>query len=664
MGVKYTIPFKSDDNASWRVDVSLDTWTTEPITVRGVGRQCATLSRDPDSIDDPYSVFIKSFLTVNLYNQGEIDVRELQRATDKQFVVTLYNDETIKFIGYLDAEGIQQQLKTNATVQLVSKDGLGMLEDISYTHKDLPGTTATTSRCVMNYIRQILFATENLGLPLPIRWTNYLECTAFPGEDIMTGGVQWSPNGEGYYNSISGESKSCAHVLEGLLKSMQCRIVQDNGMWIISRINDISTGYVTYKRIAGDLGRMQILSGTENITRQIGRNGYRFVDETDVIINKSGAKTIKAEYKADVKENILPNGDFDNVIASSSILGTDFLYWGTIGNQPMRADIMPPLDGRKGNSAKLTPIGGSAEQPFFYYGLLNPLPIDSNTLVPRISFSFLFSPVIWYTTRFDSDGNPYNNGIVNFEASPFHLQVIYRVAGQIYYLNDYGYWTTDDTEINIVIDGIKLGEVARVAFDKFQGIILPAPPNQPQPGDINDIQIIFRAIGLGSGSVGDQIYIIDNVSITIEDNNDIYEITETTSKNTLKETVELNISSSFSGYMSSNLMTAYYNSPNEFYFKDGQFYTGSLTAITAAAVLRFRHSPSLIYTGSVYVGNKDYSYNEIYLIDSLGQSRFMPMQSSYNIETCKVTLTAIECRNDNVIFTEKFYGSNDKILSN
>ena len=664
MGVKYTIPFKSDDNISWRVDISLDTWTTEPISIIGVGRQCAVLSREPDSIDDPYSVFIKTSLTLNIYNEGQIDVRELQRANDKQFIITLYKGESVNFTGHLDAEGIQQQLKSPATVQLVAKDGLGMLEDISYTHKDLPGTTASTSRCILNYIRQILFATENLGLPLPIRWTNYLECTAFAGEDMMTGSVQWSANGEGYYSVISGESKSCAYVLEGLLKAMQCRIVQDSGTWIISRINDIVSGYVTYKRIGGDLGRFEILSATENITRQIGRAGYRFVDESDVVINKAGLKSVKAEYKADFKENILPNGDFDNVISSSSIIGTNFLYWGTIGALKVRADLMPPLDGRNGNSAKLTPIDGSNEQPFLYYGLLNPVPIDSRILVPRISFSFLFSPTLWYTTRFDSNGNQYNNGIVNFEASPFHIKVIYRVAGQIYYLNDYGFWTVDDTEINIVIDGIKLGEVARVAFDKFQGIILPSPPNQPQPGDVNDIQVIFRAIGLGPGSVGDQNYIIDNVSITIEDNNDIYEITNPASKNTLKESTELTISSSFGGYMVSNLMTAYYNSPNEFYFKDGEFKTGSLTAISAAAIMRFRYAPSLIYTGSVYVGGKAYSYNEIYLIDSFGQSRFMPMQSSYNIETCKVTITAIECRNDNVIFTEKFYGSNDKILSN
>lgn len=75
--------------------------------------------------------------------------------------------------------------------------------------------------------------------------------------------------------------------------------------------------------------------------------------------------------------------------------------------------------------------------------------------------------------------------------------------------------------------------------------------------------------------------------------------------------------------------------------------------------------PSVIFNGSLYMQNvTQWSYGEMYAIDSLNGKRFMPLQASYNTEGCEINLVAIECRDDSVTLETKHYGSNEKPLSN
>lgn len=657
MGVKYTIPFRANDDVKWRVDILLSTYKDTPITLRSQGETGAVLEWSPSETDNPYSAYISSKLSLNIYNQGELDVREFQRASDRQYKVELYRNNALYWTGYLDSKDTQRPLKQlpyNFTIS--AKDGLTFLNDIPYVHDDLTGTGDVTSRNPMNYIRQILFT--NLGLPLPIKWTNKLENISFLGQDVFTGGVQWSTKGEGFKDRSSG------YVLESLLRAFQCQIKQVNGSWVIRRINDSVTGVMPFKQIGDGLGRLVINSGSENIRKQIGRDGYRFVNEDSIMINKPGVKTVKATYAGDVKENILPNGNFDFVEQFYNTTTASYeykpIYWDNPfpgGNSPISVQSVPSLDGRSGYAVKVTPLRAVGS-----YALIKPLPIDTKVLIKKIDFSFLFSAEQWLTVfpPLTPGGPEVNDGeTMNMDQQPLRLRITYRIGNNTYYLNQFGYWTSVSTIIDIKVEGLKLGEIAQIKFDRFQGIVMPEPPNELLPGDTCDIKLEFIIPGQSLN-----IAIFDNVSIVIEENNDIYENTDEKTDNTLVEEVELNISSSFGGNIVSNLMSSYDKSPTEMHYKDGDYYTGTLTGLTANSIMRFRNKPSEIFTGSIYVSGKNWSIDEIYLIDSMGTTTFMPIGASYTIESCRVSLTAIECRNDNAIFTEKFYGSNNNILSN
>lgn len=656
MAVKYTIPFKAHDNIQWRVDISNDQYTGGQINVRGVSERSTTLERDGDT-DDPFSVFIKGTLSLSIYNQGQIDVNELQQAQDRDFKVSLYREDILKWVGFLVPDGISMPfLSTPYNVEIKAICGLTMLENLPYVHNDLQGTTGDISRCPINYIRNILFT--NLGISLPIRWTNNLECTAFPDEDVLTT-IQWATTGEGFYSYQSGQngddpgpSQSCAYVLEGILKSMQCRIFQENGMWMIRRVTDTVTGNLIYKQVAANLGMLIVQTGKEKITKSIGGT-YGFVEEDQVLTVKQGIKTCKVTYNANVRENILPNGNQD--IIYDRIFNLKPKIWGGYpGTEPISINSVASIDGREGYSTEIDAL--SSDQRYFTMtsegGTLyaDGLPIDTKTQIRRINFGFIFSP-----TGFPIIPGP--DEVIDWTDKPLQLQIILNLFNDRYYLNDYGYWQSDPAAITIVVDNMRLHDVAQVNFDKFQGIIMPEPSSNPIAGDTSNIQVAFIA------KLGYK-YQLDNIKITVNTGNDVYESTLDTSKNTTLDERELTISSSYSGYMISNFMSDAFSSDEECYFNDGLLYSGTLTGLAANAIMRYRYKSSRIFNGSIITKGKNYSFDEIYTIATLGASKFLPLNSSYNIEKCEVSLVAMECRNDLLILTEKYYSSNDQTLSN
>lgn len=655
MATKYYIPFKSYDDIDWQIHINSDNYVGDAIGVRGVLGQAAVLSYDGDT-DDPFSVFIKSTLNINIYNEGKIDINELQQSQDREWKIKVYRSGNLYWSGFLLNESIQYPvLSAPTTLTLSATCGLSLLDDLDYSDTGFP----LYSRTPLNYFRQILF--NNLGITLPIRWTNTLQCTAFIGQDVFAGGVQWSVNKEGIYSYQSGSDgdlqgpvKSCGYILEGLLKAFQCRIFQANGVWVIRRINDYVSGSFEYKQISGDLNPILIQSGTENVLKTIGRFGYPFLNEDQLITSKQGIKTARVTYAANVRNNLLPNGNQDLITSIN-----EPLYWSRGISGPgfaLSDQSTTPLDNRPGGFA--TFVNNIGEETN-YFTLVTPgsilrkdgLPIDTLTMVQKINFGFTFSPQFGFPT------DPTTHFII-WDDKPFQIQVIFNAGSVVFYLNEFGYWQTDPIFISITVDALQLKDVATINFDKFQGIIMPSPDAQPIAGDTSDIQILFVAFEA-------QGYILDNIYITFDGGNDVYESTLADSKNTTVEETELEISSSFGGYQLSNLMTSWVRSDVECFYREGLAFENTLTAITAYCKMKFRYKASKIYNGTMNVRDTNWSFDEVYMIDSFDSLKFLGLNAKYNIEKCEVFLIAMESRSDNnVIFTEKYYNSNDNQLSN
>ncbi|MFA6087411.1 hypothetical protein [Mucilaginibacter sp.] len=662
MGVKYRCEYKAFDNSEWKIELSLNSYVDTIIDLYSVSEQPAIPNYDSEESDDVYSPFVKSSVDMSFYNRnGEINISELQLAKDKDFIVNIYKDGPLYWTGYIVSGGLERPLSGSVeTVNLTAIDGLTLLDEIPYVHQDLPVDVLNTIhvRCPMNYMRQILFS--NLGISLPIRWSNNLRCTAF-NDDMFAGQLAWGVDDLGLYSYQSDDSgtkltpKSCGYILRGFVKSAGCRIYQAGGRWNIRRVNLIPSKSFGFKQIPGSLGPLVITSGTDTIGKMIGSNNtgaYPFIKEDAKVLVEPGLKSVKVEYEANVPENALPNGSQDKVTAAPARP----YYWGfpddTLGLGLSQASI----DGRTGYATEIFNPGAIPVSADKYF-VINPvsqtefgLPLDGKILVPKIQFGFVFSIM---------SGFPFNvDGTINFATRPLKIQVILNTYFGVYYLNENGFWVPDNTYIGIVPDTpVRPNDSVRIDFNRFQGILMPEPADELDTTKEYSLKVRFVASN-------DQFYIVDNIYVNIEQNNDIYEagITETT--NTKTEEVSLDISSSYGGYMASNFMTSWVESGREFMFSEGAFTTGSLTSILARAIMRCKAQAQNKIDLTINVRNLNWTFDEFYTVVTFGTSVFVPVKASYNTDTCEVKMTIIECRNHNVELYTKHYGSNDKLLSN
>lgn len=664
MAVKYKCEYKAFDNSNWKVEIYLDTWQHDAIILTGVSEQPVIIDQDSSDTDDVYSPYIYTTAHLSFYNTG-IDVNELQLAFDKDFKVEIYKEQVLKFSGYLTSEGIERPLSGSVdTIDLTATDMLSILDEMPYQHADLPSDKDNTInvRCPLNYMRQILFSPDNVGLPLPIRWSNNLRCTAF-NDDVFAGQVAWGVDNVGLYSytttdtNINAQLKSCGYILGGFMRSQGARILQANGKWVIRRINLYPSKSFSYKQVQGDLGLIVLNGGIDTIAKNIGSNisgAYPLIREDAKVLVDPGLKSCKVKYEANVAENILPNGSQDKTI-------TPFehpYYWGYVSSNVSSADSASGIDGRSGKSTKLYNSGTIGIDPNTYFVLNEDnetqfgLPIDGKVLVSRIQFGFVFSIV----SGFGLD----NDGFVDFTNNPLHIQVILNTYFGIFYLNENGFWQNDPVEISIIpADNTKIKPLdsVRIDFNRFQGVLMPEPDAELDTSKDYNIKIRFRTLLK-------QEYYVDNIYINIDDNNDIYEAGLENTRNTKTSEVSLDISSSYGGYMLSNFMTSWKNSNKEFMFAEGAFAQGSLTSILARAIMRCKYAPQRKVDLTINVRGLEWSFDELYSLITFGTTVFVPVKASYNTELCEVKLTIVECRNDNVSLYTKHYGSNDNILSN
>src|SRR3546814_6112667 len=90
-----------------------------------------------DCGDDPFESIINSKIEIGRYNQGQIDILELQLAGDRDIKVEAYiaDTNTLYWTGYLIPDGIQNYFRaTPYELNLTATDGLKLLQDVDFNH--------------------------------------------------------------------------------------------------------------------------------------------------------------------------------------------------------------------------------------------------------------------------------------------------------------------------------------------------------------------------------------------------------------------------------------------------------------------------------------------------------------------------------------------------
>lgn len=212
--------------------------------------------------------------------------------------------------------------------------------------------------------------------------------------------------------------------------------------------------------------------------------------------------------------------------------------------------------------------------------------------------------------------------------------------------------------LDIDVEGMKIGDVASVVFQGKGGnneILFP------DPGALPNIDPEAGVLNIEFALLAGQRYVLDDVWMRVEDNNDVYRATTASRGNS--QSITLGISSSFSGFMVSNLMRSYDQSNTDFLWTDGTV-TASLTEHYARSVMRWRYKPSRIFNGTINTRGAEWSFLEIYAFSGMEGRKFLPLNAKYNTELCEVNLIAMEGRNDGTGINVQHYASNNMPLSN
>src|SRR5690606_16797682 len=130
----------------------------------------------------------------------------------------------LEWTGYLMPDGVMEYYQDLPyEVELTATDGLKLLQGKEYSTNNWLLPEGFNQRCMISYIRDAIFKSDQLNKPLPIRWVGTLKnLWSSPGFDAFTQMV-WSPRGEGY-TDFNGNRFSTYFILENWLRATQCRM--------------------------------------------------------------------------------------------------------------------------------------------------------------------------------------------------------------------------------------------------------------------------------------------------------------------------------------------------------------------------------------------------------------------------------------------------------
>lgn len=443
MGIKYILEHSSPKGQIHKTTIEIPNYDGKVIYLEGVEKTATRLQWNGD--ENPFEKHvIGSQLTLNIYDEGNIDLDELMLTPDLEYRVKYYIDDDLFWSGFLISDGIQEQLSYRPSLQLTAVDGMIGMEglDILITNPqgiDM-GSYVSNVRCPLNFIRQCFNTIKNT---LPINWMCETKNSTYIDVDVLAGMVDWSPRGE----ILIMKKMDCYEIFEGILKSFNLHCFQAYGEWWIVNYQDLIADNNNFNgyRIADF--NSTIVEGKElDVTIQLKdvlNQGVR-------MLNKPISK-VKVTYKATRDENIVPNGSMNLIQPSSSSV----IYWeGNIPNVYQTA-IHDGFSGRskdkyENDDKALEFITQMPTGITFHDGNRAGIPFDAKTLFPRFTLGLSVLP---YNFPTYPDGE--KQGMIRWlEDKPLQLEVTYKTQDKLWYLNENGYWIEEGLE-QLVIDRIE-----------------------------------------------------------------------------------------------------------------------------------------------------------------------------------------------------------------
>lgn len=341
-------------------------------------------------------------------------------------------------------------------------------------------------------------------------------------------------------------------------------------------------------------------------------NGFPYDSKTGII--KWGIDTLKVTVYYDIMHEGVATRFFLN----------EFGYWtnGTMdGNQEVvdtfwdgaqnsfNIEFNQDRDFYIGDQVNISYVrdGGVINKTVVFYETMD-LQSGVQHIVDQIQDGFITNPNNWTVSINNTDNDPRNTASVT------------KVA-------DYA------ESIRFHVDNARIGDIIKYEFRSTggdPGIKLPDPGNLDSIGTARGkLRVLFH---VNPG----QRYILDNVIMTVDSNQDRYELT--LNERNSEENYSMGISSSFSGFYLTSFIENSGNANKFMLFSDYGASNVRLTELYGRGVLNWRNKARKIYNGSFKVD--DFSFLSLVRI---GDKKFVPLGVDYNVTSGQINnLVAFE----------------------
>lgn len=275
--VKYLLTFISERGCDYVIEVREEGYSG-PVQKKKLG------SAPVLHIDEGDGCIQGSSISFAIQADKDGELESLYTTDNKQYQVVLYRNGRFTWIGYLLPELYSENyVAPPYDVSVTASDQLATLKAITYEGAD-------ESVLIKDVINEIL-ALSNLNLPL----CYHIFINSSPKAD--------SPFFETtYINKSAFSNYNCYDVLNAIMSSANCRIVQFNGCWLITSLTDTSERYYMngelYTQAHKTLGSMY--------AADVYPNGSLSM------VNSPALKGVCLEYSHILKKSLLKNADCEN----------------------------------------------------------------------------------------------------------------------------------------------------------------------------------------------------------------------------------------------------------------------------------------------------------------------------------------------------------------
>lgn len=286
--IKYKLSFVSDRDNDYELHILQKNYGGQPI-VKKLGI-APTLS-----IEEGDGSVKGSSLSFSIQADVEGELRGLYTTDNKEFKILLYRNSSLYWQGFLLPELYSEEyVDAPYDVSVTATDGLATLKAITYEKQDVNVSLAAIIEDILSYTQVSLPVTYHMSIAHAFEKYSVEGGQLMPGMGIPIPMLVNTEISQAAYNGYT-----CYDVLNQILQSCNCCIMQIGGEWLVSSLTDAANNYYTagsiYQRVHKILGQLSVA--------EIYPSG------TLTLVNSPALKGANVEYSHMMRKSFLKNAD-------------------------------------------------------------------------------------------------------------------------------------------------------------------------------------------------------------------------------------------------------------------------------------------------------------------------------------------------------------------